>query len=101
MFWPHTKIPTYRDCLQQTPVSALPPLLSATADKGVQTTSNKTTDNNFHTHYILYLLRIFCYDWILPPSFKNQIQKPITKLRPYYCFYTRFDASLQEKFISN
>jgi len=35
MFWPHTKIPIYRDCLQQT-------------------TLNKTTDNNFHTHYILH-----------------------------------------------
>jgi len=38
-------------------------LLSATADKGVQTTSNKTTDNNFHTHYILHF--IFAQDKFL------------------------------------
>jgi len=32
------------------------PLLSATTDKAVQTTSNITTDNNFHTHYIIYFI---------------------------------------------
>ena len=83
MLWPHTKIPTYRDCFQQA-------------------TSNKTTDNNFRPHYILH--SIFAQDNLLrfdTTSFlQNQIQKPITMLRPYY-FYTRFDALLQEKFISN
>jgi len=60
MLWSHAKIPVLRDkylCLRY------PLCFSATADKAVQTTSNKTTDNNFHTNYILHF--IFAQDKFL------------------------------------
>jgi hypothetical protein len=74
MFWPHTKTP-HR--LQKIPVPSSPPFLSATADKGVQATSNKMTYNNFYAHYFLHF--IFAQDKLRLDA-TSFLQKPKNKL---------------------
>ncbi len=70
MFWPHTKISTYRDCLQQA-------------------TLNKTTDNNFHTHYILH--SIFARDNLLRFDTTSLLQK--LKFNSQYKYKNQLQSS--------